>query len=120
MKTPSTKTTTKAKKKSSPRKVELASTIEAAAAAAEIPTRASMLKQLRKGTCKVNFLKANGRVRNLVCTLDEGILSHKPSYSSDEITQSKEILTVYDIEDGGTLRSFRIDSVRRFKAQLES
>ena len=81
----------------------------------ELPTRAQILRMLRQGKCSFTFQKAGGRLRKMNATLNTELLDGPPDYPVDAIDQSKQVLTAYDLDNEGELRSFRIDSLRRFK-----
>lgn len=68
---------------------------------------------LKKGTLIIEFVKLDGTVRNMTCTLDPELLptfvdSGKPKV---ERKLSTEVLAVYDTQAKGW-RSFRWDSIK--------
>lgn len=85
---------------------------------------------LQKGTVKVVFVKADGLLRQMVCTLDEkkipaNLLPTPPS-STQALAESAartktdppEVVRVYDIESQGW-RSFRLDRLLQLETVEE-
>ena len=70
-----------------------------------------MREALRKGTVIVTFTKRNGEVRELVCTLQAGVIPEV--YGSTPPSDS--LVTVWDLENDAW-RSFRVDSLIAFEA----
>ena len=77
-----------------------------------------IIANLKERTCEVTFIKKNGDMRVMQCTLMESVL---PAAKKDEpLTQKKvravneEVCVVYDVNAPGW-RSFRWDSVTDFK-----
>jgi len=77
--------------------------------------REEMIKSLKENICRVTFLKLNGDVRMMYCTLQESFLPKRPiQEKNNTITNRKEVpLIVWDIDVKGW-RSFRVDSVTHF------
>lgn len=79
--------------------------------------RNMMIQELQKRECRVIFRKVNGEERDMVCTLQEGVVP--PATKEDPITQKKvrsineEVIPVWDVNAQGW-RSFRVDSVISF------
>lgn len=80
-------------------------------------TREEMMTELTQRTCRVIFKKTNGEERDMMCTLQEGVV---PAASKeDPLSQKKvravneEVIPVWDINAQGW-RSFRVDSVISF------
>lgn len=69
-----------------------------------------LIKNLRDGVVMVEFLKKDGSIRAMKCTLNENKI---PTESAPKGTGKKtndNVLAVYDIENNGW-RSFRFDSI---------
>jgi hypothetical protein len=79
--------------------------------------RNDMMDQLRKRECRVIFKKTNGEERDMICTLQEGVIP--PAKKDDPITQkavravNEEVIPVWDVNKKAW-RSFRVDSVISF------
>lgn len=80
-------------------------------------TREEMITELTQRTCRVIFKKTNGEERDMMCTLQEGVVP--PATKEDPLTQKKvrsineEVIPVWDVNANGW-RSFRVDSVISF------
>lgn len=81
--------------------------------------RILLQNRLKEGTVLVTFLKKDGSVREMNCTLNESkVLSYEKKTERTK-TPSKETCPVYDI-DKQEWRSFRYDSITRVKFYHES
>lgn len=76
-------------------------------------TRTDMIQQLREGNCTVTFTKANGDVREMVCTLNSNAIPTEAIPKNPSAEYTEEVIKVYDIIAAGW-RSFRVDSVQNF------
>jgi hypothetical protein len=78
-----------------------------------------ILDALHNGICVVTFTKKNGEERVMSCTLDEEFLPAQ--IDLEEVVQKKvpnpDALAVWDT-DIGAWRSFRWDSVKDFKKEI--
>lgn len=85
-------------------------------ASSETSWRNTFLRdQLKTKVLKVNFIKKDGTVRDMLCTLNPDLLPAQIDIeeSVQKKTQNPDILAVYDLEKEGW-RSFRYDSVIGF------
>lgn len=73
-------------------------------------SRTSFTTILRHNRIKLTFIKLNGDIRVMYCTLTEDVIKDKFSVGAKAKKSSDEILSVYDLENEGW-RSFRWDSV---------
>jgi hypothetical protein len=77
--------------------------------------RDSILNDLRHFIVEVTFVKVDGTIRNMRCTLDPRYLPE--SYKLDEQNErtfhkeNPNVISAWDLQNGGW-RSFRIDSVQ--------
>lgn len=78
----------------------------------EEKSREVLLEMLKKGECSVVFIKKDGDVRIMKCTLNEQFLPPIEEEVSSKKTRSysEESIRVWSTEDKGW-RSFRVDSV---------
>lgn len=80
-------------------------------------TREEMMAELTQRTCRVIFKKTNGEERDMLCTLQEGVVP--PATKEDPLTQKKvrsvneEVIPVWDVNKQAW-RAFRVDSVISF------
>lgn len=80
-------------------------------------TREEMMTELTQRTCRVIFKKTNGEERDMMCTLQEGVVP--PATKEDPLTQKKvrsvneEVIPVWDVNKQAW-RAFRVDSVISF------
>lgn len=80
-------------------------------------TREEMINELTQRTCRVIFKKTNGEERDMLCTLQEGVVP--VASKEDPLSQKKvrsineEVIPVWDVNAQGW-RSFRVDSVISF------
>jgi hypothetical protein len=78
-----------------------------------------MLDALHNGICVITFIKKSGEERVMSCTLNAEILPEQ--IDLEEAIQKKvpnpDVLAVWDTEKGGW-RSFRWDSVKEFKKEI--
>ncbi len=77
-------------------------------------TRSDMIQQLREGNCTVTFTKANGDIREMVCTLNSTSIPETDMPKNPSAEYTEDIIKVYDIVAAGW-RSFRVDSVQTFE-----
>ena len=68
-----------------------------------------MRQKLREGEVLVTFKKKNGEIRQMLCTLQHGVVPEV--YGSAPPTD--ELVTAWDLEHGGW-RSFKVASVVSF------
>ena len=80
-------------------------------------TRADMVYHLSKGNCTVTFTKANGDIREMVCTLNSNFIPTEALPKNPSAEYTEDIIKVYDIIAAGW-RSFRVDSVQTFKRSV--
>jgi len=77
-------------------------------------SRDEMVEHLRGNVCQVTFVKKNGDVRLMNCTLvKQAIPESKRPIGESTIKENLEIIKVFDV-DKGEWRSFRTDSVKDF------
>jgi len=80
-----------------------------------------VIEDLKKGVCKIQFIKANGDLRWMHCTLSEDLLP--PQKDIEEVIQKKKpsttSLAVWDVEKDAW-RSFRWDSVKTFSTEFNA
>ena len=76
----------------------------------------TLLDLLRTNIVAVEFIKKDGALRHMICTLDS---SHIPSQDNERVSERKlrkalpaDIVAVYDLEKEGW-RSFNINSITR-------
>jgi WYL_2, Sm-like SH3 beta-barrel fold len=78
----------------------------------------NILKQdLTKCVAKITFNKADGTLREMVCTLMEDYLpTPQPLDETPKLPrrESDNVLAVWDIDNKGW-RSFRVDSIKEFE-----
>lgn len=78
-----------------------------------------ILDALHTGICVVTFTKKNGDERVMSCTLNDEFLPEQ--IDLEEVVQKKtpnpDVLAVWDT-DIGEWRSFRWDSVKEFKKEI--
>ena len=73
-----------------------------------------MIQKLREGNCTVTFTKANGDIREMVCTLNSNAIPETDMPKNPSAEYTEDIIKVYDIVAAGW-RSFRVDSVQTFE-----
>tara|TARA_R110001606_G_scaffold35780_1_gene103668 strand:+ start:182 stop:439 length:258 start_codon:yes stop_codon:yes gene_type:complete len=82
--------------------------------------RNEMVQALQNGLSEVTFIKVNGDVRVMTCTLDDTIipadLLPKTSAPSDAVKVNETTVSVYDVNADGW-RSFRVENVTNFDNQ---
>jgi len=78
--------------------------------------RDEMLDFLRSLVCGVQFIKANGDFRDMMCTLNETLIPEEslPKTETTPRKENLETIRVYDIRACGW-RSFRVESVIKFE-----
>ena len=85
----------------------------------EMKMKEDILKALHEGICVVTFTKKNGEERVMSCTLNEEFLPAQ--IDIEEAIQKKkpnpDAIAVWDT-DKGDWRSFRWDSVKDFKKEI--
>ena len=81
-------------------------------------TRDEMIKNLVNGVCLVKFIKKNGDVRLMECTLNNDIIPDDQRITEVK-ARSETSLPVYDVQAKGW-RSFIIDNVESFGTNVES
>jgi len=78
-----------------------------------------IIQKLKTSICVVTFTKKNGEERVMSCTLNEEILPEQVDL--EEAIQKKkpnpDVLAVWDT-DIGAWRSFRWDSIKEFKKEI--
>jgi hypothetical protein len=78
-----------------------------------------LIQQLFENIVTVNFIKMNGELRIMKCTLKEDYLPERLGVESKDLiwdeknNKSKESLSVWDIEANGW-RSFRWDNLKEY------
>jgi hypothetical protein len=70
-----------------------------------------LYKYLVNGTVIVTFIKKNGDLREMVCTLEDGVI---PPIVGNSV-EKEGYMTVWDLEKDAW-RSFRLDSVIQIEA----
>lgn len=65
---------------------------------------------LKSNICKVSFTKANGELREMICTLREDIVVPHEKKTERVKEVSEEVIPVWDCEKNAW-RSFRTDSI---------
>jgi hypothetical protein len=65
----------------------------------------------------VEFVKKDGTMRKMTCTLSENKIPSEKMPKNAEKTKNEEILAVFDVENQDW-RSFRWDSVKNFKFNI--
>lgn len=85
----------------------------------EMMMKEKVLDALHNGICVITFTKKNGEERVMSCTLSEEFLPEQ--IDLEEAIQKKkpnpEVLAVWDTDAGGW-RSFRWDSLKDFKKEI--
>ena len=78
--------------------------------------RDTIVENLRSGVCRVKFVKRDGAVRDMRCSLNTEDIpeQHRPSSNRE---YSESTVRVYDVEAQGW-RSFRVDSVTDFEPNI--
>lgn len=72
---------------------------------------------LRVGPMKVLFVKKDGTVREINCTLEEGVVVPHQKTTDRTKEQNDEVCPVWDI-DKQAWRSFRYDAVREIRIEV--
>ena len=81
-------------------------------------TRDEMKSQLHSGVYEIHFIKADGSIRVMRCTLMEEflpaplLLTEDGSEPQKKRLENEDVLPVWDLQENGW-RSFRLDSVFR-------
>lgn len=73
----------------------------------------TLKQKLKQGLVTIKFIKIDGTIRTMICTLEPGIISSL--YTSEKKTDrsrapNDDVLAVFDWENKGW-RSFRVDSI---------
>jgi len=78
----------------------------------DVAGREWLIGALTKGTLTVKFVKLDGTVRSMTCTLDPALLPKSVNTEKPKVERKKspDVLAVYDTIEQGW-RSFRWDSV---------
>ena len=66
----------------------------------------------------IEFLKKDGSIRKMICTLSENKIPSEKMPKGSGKTQNSEVLAVFDVENDGW-RSFRWDSIQKIDFSLE-
>lgn len=78
-----------------------------------------IIQKLKTSICVVTFTKKNGEERIMSCTLNEEFLPEQVAL--EELTNTRkgnpDVLAVWDT-DIGAWRSFRWDSIKEFKKEI--
>ena len=75
--------------------------------------RDTLVEGLKRNLVKVVFMKVNGDLREMNCTLHESILPES-TVTKTEKKVNQDAISVWDTDNDGW-RSFRIDSIKKFK-----
>ena len=75
--------------------------------------RDTLVEGLKRNLVKVIFMKVNGDLREMNCTLHESILPES-TVTKTEKKVNQDAISVWDTDNDGW-RSFRIDSIKKFK-----
>ena len=75
--------------------------------------REVLVEGLKSNLVKVVFMKVNGDLREMTCTLHDSILP-EPTITETTKKVNQDTISVWDIDKSGW-RSFRIDSIKQFK-----
>jgi len=74
-------------------------------------TKETIKGKLHQGPVTINFTKADGTVRKMICTLEEGVIPPAEPKKTDRVKkENDDVLAVWDLEAQGW-RSFRFDSI---------
>jgi hypothetical protein len=84
-------------------------------------TRDEMIEALKKGRVNVTFTKKDGTERKMTCTLQEDrippvFLNGTEQFEHKTRKQNLDVIPVFDL-DIQEWRSFRVDSVKKFKSE---
>jgi hypothetical protein len=72
---------------------------------------------LREQNVTIEFVKKDGSVRKMVCTLSESKIPVEKSPKNVGKAKNDEVLAVFDVENDGW-RSFRWDSIKKINFSL--
>lgn len=72
-----------------------------------------MIRLLKHGECYVTFVKNDGTLRNMRCTLAEDLIEPYQRKTDREKVKNDQIISVWDLEKHAW-RSFHYDSVQHF------
>ena len=72
---------------------------------------------LREQNVAIEFVKKDGSVRKMICTLSESKIPVEKSPKNVGKKQNDEVLAVFDVENDGW-RSFRWDSIKKINFSL--
>lgn len=70
-----------------------------------------IISHLKLGPMDIKFVKKDGTLRNMKCTLKEDLMLPYEKKTEKTKAENKEILAVYDL-DKESWRSFRLDSIK--------
>lgn len=74
-------------------------------------TKETIKGKLQQGPVTINFTKADGTVRKMICTLEEGAIPPAEPKKTERVKkENDDVLAVWDLEAQGW-RSFRFDSI---------
>jgi hypothetical protein len=86
-------------------------------------TKEEIVAALKANVCAVTFIKVNGEIRTMPCTLREDLVPKyerkKPVVESEETIKVKETSPTLSVwcTDKGAWRSFRVESVTNLEIQ---
>jgi len=72
---------------------------------------------LQEQKITIEFVKKDGSLRKMICTLSESKIPVEKSPKGSGKTQNDQVLAVYDVENDGW-RSFRWDSIQKIELSL--
>lgn len=72
---------------------------------------------LTSNICKVKFTKTNGEVRDMTCTLKEGVVVPHEKKTDRVKEVNDDVLAVWDCEKNAW-RSFRFDSIIEYSVYM--
>lgn len=76
-----------------------------------------MSSMLRMGSVKVTFQKKDGSLREMNCTLQDGVVVPHEKTTERVKQENQEVCAVWDI-DKGAWRSFRYDSITQIDIDI--
>ncbi len=83
-----------------------------------MPDKSDLMQALHKGTVNVTFIKTDGSVRHMTCTLAPGLMPDmitEAKVDTSRKSQDENLIRVYDLEAAGW-RSFKWDRVQTWHA----
>lgn len=75
--------------------------------------REDMIKNLRKGACRVIFTKLNGEERDMVCTLNFDLIAEDKRPKNASTEYSDEMIRAFDVKKQ-EFRTFKVANVISF------